>query len=106
MRDIIPTTEFDNLVSPNELNIIKATLPLVSNRYRGIISTIIKYKELKNTINLYNTNNSLSICSDTKINSFNDYIDTIKAYLNESQINMLENLTMTMTAIETMNDMK
>ena len=105
MKEVIPITELDALVSPNEFNIIKASLPLMSEKNRGIISTVIKFKELSNTINL-TLHNQVSICSDTKINSLNDYIDSIRAYLNDSQINLLENLTMTLTALETINDIK
>lgn len=42
MKEVIPITELDALVSPNEFNIIKASLPLMSEKNRGIISTVIK----------------------------------------------------------------
>ena len=100
-KESIPLTEFDTLVSPKELNIIKASLPYINVNGRKFLSIYVKFKELSNTLELLDENNPLSICSTNTSEkpSISDLIENIKIYLDKHELDMVNNY---MNAINTL----
>ncbi|MBQ1192970.1 MAG: hypothetical protein IIX45_02485 [Lachnospiraceae bacterium] len=101
-NDTIPFTEFDSLVSPKELNIIKASLPYLSGNGQKFLSVFVKIRELINTMDLVNDDNKLSVCSksDKEQFSITELIDDIKIYLDKSE---LDTINTYMNAINTLS---
>lgn len=97
----IPLTEFDTLVSPKELNILKASLPYINSNGRKLLSIYVKFKELSNTMKLLSKDEALSICSHTTTEkpNMNQLIDSIKIYLDKNELDMVNNYLNTMNTI-------
>lgn len=81
-RDNISYTEFDKLVSGKRLLILKAALPYISPKNQKAIAIYIKVEELKNTLNLP--------AKAPILHSSDSFIDEIKKYLDESQLESFE----------------
>lgn len=100
-HESIPFTEFDSLVSPKELNIIKASLPYINGDGQKFLSVFVKVRELTNTLNLLNDKNSLSMCGgDDSSKNLSALIDDIKIYLDKNELDTINSY---MNAINTIN---
>lgn len=82
-------TEFDSLISPKQLQIIKSALPYIPLNDRKVISLIVKFQELKNTLHLYDntSDETLGICSSNENINENlaEMVDSIKHYCTDSE---------------------
>ena len=86
-------TPFDHMVSDNQLQIIKAAIPYLSNREQQFFSVYVKYIELEHTLHLVSDTNSnvLSSCSiGENPNSTSDMLTAIKQYCTEKEKEMID----------------
>lgn len=86
-------TPFDHMVSDNQLQIIKAAIPYLSNREQQFFSVYVKYIELEHTLKLVGDSNSnvLSSCSiGENPNSTSDMLTAIKQYCSEKEKEMID----------------
>lgn len=86
-------TPFDNMVSDNQLQIIKAAIPYLSNREQQFFSIYVKYIELDHTLKLVSNSdsNSLSACSiGEEPHSTADMLSAIKQYCTEKEKEMID----------------
>lgn len=82
-------TEFDSIISPRRLQIIKSALPYIPLNDRKTISLIVKFQEIRNTLHLYDgtSDETLSVCSanDNVNENLAEMVDSIKHYCNETE---------------------
>lgn len=86
-------TPFDHMVSDNQLQIIKAAIPYLSNREQQFFSIYVKYIELDHTLKLVSDANSnvLSSCSiGENSHSTSDMLTAIKQYCTEKEKEMID----------------
>ncbi len=86
-------TPFDHMVSDNQLQIIKAAIPYLSNREQQFFSVYVKYIELEHTLKLVSDSNSnvLSSCSiGENPHSTSDMLTAIKQYCTEKEKEMID----------------
>lgn len=86
-------TPFDNMVSDNQLQIIKAAIPYLSNREQQFFSVYVKYIELDHTLKIVSDSNSnvLSSCSiGEDQHSTTDMLSAIKQYCTEKEKEMID----------------
>lgn len=102
MSKSIPMTEFDMITQPDYIQLLKAILPFMEYNMQRSISTLIRTRELKNTIRFYsspvNCNIFKSCCNSSGIN-FNtpineilgneQLINTVKTYCSGNIVNMI-----------------
>ena len=104
-HESIPITEFDSLVSPKELNIIKASLPYINGDGQKFLSIFVKLRELTNTIKLMEDNNSLSMCAnDTDTKNLSSLIKDIKNYINKKELDTINTYMNTINTISMYNE--
>ncbi|QUI22863.1 hypothetical protein HZI73_11430 [Vallitalea pronyensis] len=76
-----PHIELDHLVSNQQMNMIKASLPYLDVNKQKNLAIIIKYLELKKTMTLYGQNNLHAISDIQKSNtSKRDMLYALRAY--------------------------
>jgi len=86
-------TPFDNMVSDNQLQIIKAAIPYLSNRQQQFFSVYVKYIELDHTLKLVGNSgsNALSACSvGEEQHSTADMLSAIKQYCSDKEKEMID----------------
>jgi len=86
-------TPFDHLVSDNQLQIIKAAIPYLSNREQQFFSIYVKYIELEHTLKLFSNSNTnaLSACSvGDEQHSTAEMLSAIKQYCTEKEKEMID----------------
>ena len=104
-HESIPITEFDSLVSPKELNIIKASLPYINGNGQKFLSVFVKLRELTNTMRLMEDNNSLSMCTnDNDSKNISSLIDDIKIYLDKKELDTINTYMNTINTISMYNE--
>lgn len=100
----IPFTDFDALVSTKELNIIKASIPYMTISSQKFISLFVKVRELINTYDLINDDNTLKGCSVESKTDIFELINDIKIYLDKSEVEMIDNYMNAMNTITMYNE--
>ena len=100
----IPFTDFDALVSTKELNIIKASIPYMTISSQKFISLFVKDRELINTYDLINDDNTLKGCSVESKTDIFELINDIKIYLDKSEVEMIDNYMNAMNTITMYNE--
>ncbi|MDE6208501.1 MAG: hypothetical protein K2M73_02370 [Lachnospiraceae bacterium] len=105
-QDNIPITEFDSLVSPKELNIIKASLPYLNSNGQSFLSIYVKLRELINTMKLVENEDKLSICSmnNGERKNISCLIDDIKVYLDKNELDTINTYMNTINTISMYNE--
>lgn len=86
-------TPFDHMVSDNQLQIIKAAIPYLSNREQQFFSIYVKYIELEHTLKLVSDSdlNVLRSCSiGENPHSTTDMLTAIKQYCTEKEKEMID----------------
>lgn len=93
-------TQFDSLISPRQLQIIKSALPYIPLGEQKVVSLLVKFQELKNTIHLYDSDpaETLGVCSSSdNINeNLSEMVESIKHYCSEPEkenLDFLYNIT-------------
>jgi len=95
-NDILQLTELDNLVSKNQLQMIKAAIPYISVNEQRLFSVFVKAKELMNTVSLCeeSADNSIGICSlETEETSPVDMMNAMKKYASEPERDFIDLVT-------------
>lgn len=109
MNDTPSLTPFDAMTFSSQLQIIKAMVPYLANSQQKFVSVFIKFQELQNTYQLFQTNkNGLSACSEDsdQINPM-DLLSEIQNYCSPKErenINMIVNFYQVMQMYSSFQD--
>lgn len=109
MSDKPPLTEFDMVTIPSSFQIMKAMLPFLDINMQKNLSLIIRFMELKQTMDFFNYASSITTMSHTNKNTNtnnensnfllnllnnDDFVNTISPYLPENYKSMISGFKM------------
>lgn len=118
MADKPPLTEFDIVTIPSSFQIMKAMLPFLDINLQKNLSLIIRFMELKQTIDFFNyasnitsmSNSNKSISTDNENSNFllnllnnEDFMNSIAPYLPENYKSMISGFKMFSSISELFN---
>lgn len=118
MADKPPLTEFDIVTIPSSFQIMKAMLPFLDINLQKNLSLIIRFMELKQTIDFFNyasnitsmSNSNKSISTDNENSNFllnllnnEDFMNSIAPYLPENYKSMISSFKMFSSMSELFN---
>ncbi len=96
----------DSFANNKELNIMKAVLPLLPPQTQKFLAIYIAMNELSNIFSLFNAIGSGNFTCNDNQNSepdFSKIFDSIKKFLDPSEVEMYENYINVMNIMNTMN---
>lgn len=105
-EEMIAQTRFDQLVSDDQSQILKACIPYLSPRSQQLLSVFTKVRELSNTLSLFQGNQpELQICSSPAV-SPSELLNDIRHFSygkSREQLDQISNFLVMLQLMQVMN---
>ncbi len=105
-EEIIAQTKFDQLISDDQSQMLKAFIPYLSPRGQQLLSVFTKTRELSNTLALFRSRQpDMQICSSS-VSSPSELLDDLRKFSygrSRRQLDQISNFLVMMQLIQVMN---